>query len=350
MSVTNIQDLGARVTVLGDYNDPEYPYYNPSLAYDGNGKLRISIRSCNFTVKPDGTWHFADGGDHAQSKILYGYLDADTLTVSELQELKYGADAPVETKDISGLEDARMFWRKNGMHFSGVEIDTRASFGRPAAQAEYVLDNGTGKLEYLHTMRSFSPAQPEKNWLPTDKPGKFDYSYSPTQVYRNNNIETVGDSRYVGDIHGSSQLIWQPKSRTYLAVLHIKHLNPLAGVKYDNYIYLHMLAEYNEDGLLINMSDPFTFGTGENIEFASGMVEVGDDMLISFGIRDARLGLARLPKKTFIEQLNKYNGTINLPDDLFATEDALLMLQLKREYDQSPAGVAAKARKELQKK
>lgn len=345
MSLLNIQDMGARVTVLGDYNDAGYPYYNPSLAYDGSGKLRISIRSCNFTVKPDGKWHFADGGDHALSKVLYGYLDADTLTITELKQLEYGIDTPIETRDISGLEDARIFWRKNGMHFSGVQIDTRAGFGYPAQQAEYVLDNKTGKLEYLHTMRSFSPAQPEKNWLPTDKPGRFDYSYSPTQVYRNNTIETVGADRYVGDLHGSSQLLWQPESSTYLAVLHIKHLNPLAGVKYDNYTYMHFFAEYNQDGLLIKLSKPFTFGTGENIEFASGMVEVGNDMMISFGIRDARLGIARLPKATFIEQLNDYDGTVSLPDTLYATEDALLMLSLKRDYDQTPAGKAALQRR-----
>lgn len=336
----NIQDYGARVVVMADINDDQYPYYNPSIAFDGKGKLRIAIRSCNFTVKPDGYWHLADGSDHAITKVLYGYLDPETYTISDLKELKYSDGAPFETKQITGLEDARIYWRKDGMHFSGVEIDTRRFFIRPARQAEYVLDEATDTLQYIRTMASPNPTRPEKNWQPADKPGLFDYSYSPTEVYKDDRVQLVGDAPYRGYIHGSSQLIWQPKSKTYLTVLHSKHLNPMAGVVYDKYKYLHYFAEYSDQGVLLRISDPFTFGLGENIEFASGMVELGNDLLISIGIRDARLGLVRLAKETVLTMLHAYDPNEKPPAGMFSTEDAQLMLRLKHRYDREQAARA----------
>src|SRR5690606_28314274 len=123
-----------------------------------------------------------------------------------------------------------------------------------------------------------------------------------------------------------------PDTETYLAVLHSKHLNPMAGVVYDKYIYLHYFGEYSKDGVLIRVSDAFTFGTGENIEFASGLVELGDDMLISFGIRDARLGMARLTKSAVLATLNDYDGTETVPSTVMDDKEAQVMLQLKREY------------------
>lgn len=335
--VINLQDHGARLVVLADINDPQYPYYNPSIAYDGKGKIRVSIRSCNFTVKPDGVWHLADGSDHAISKMLYGYLDPKHLTISKLKELKYGDGAPFETKTVTGLEDARIFWRQDGMHFSGVEIDTRRFFMRPARQAEYVLDEATDTLQYIRTMNSPNPARPEKNWQPTDMPGKFDYSYSPTEVYKDDAVYLHGDLPYRGYIHGSSQLLWQEDTQTYLTVLHSKHLNPLAGVVYDRYKYLHYFAEYDANGVIQKISDAFTFGTGENIEFAAGMVAYGSDMIISLGIRDARLGLARISRAAMIAMLHEYDPKEPLPAGIYNNEDAKLMLQLKQRHDREQA-------------
>ena len=187
--VTNLQNAGARVTMLGDVNDPIYAYFNPSIAYDGKGKLRINIRACNFAVKPHGDWYIRGKVRHAQTKNMYGYLNPDTLEITGLKEVKHDDKTPEEIASISGLEDARLFWREDGMHFSGVRVDTRIEYRTPGRMAELVLDEKTGTLKYLRTMYSPSLIRTEKNWMPTDKPADFEYSYSPTQVYKNNAVQ-----------------------------------------------------------------------------------------------------------------------------------------------------------------
>lgn len=306
----NIQDRGARVTVLGDINDPIYAYFNPSIAYDGKGKLRINIRSCNFAVKRHGMYYYRDNKSYSITKNLYGYIDPDTLKITGLKEIKHSDDTPKEIVR-SGIEDVRLFWRDDGMHFAGVRVDTRPLYKTPAQQCEFVMDEATGIVKYLRTMLAESPARAEKNWLPTDKPGKFEYNYSPKQVYDGKRV--VGE-RYDGFIHGSSQLLWQPKSKTYLAMLHSKHHNPLViGRAYDNMIYVHYFAEYNEAGLLVRISEPFKLGLLDNIEFVAGMVEHKGDLLFSFGAGDARFGIGRIKKENAIEMLAKYDGIDHKP-------------------------------------
>lgn len=302
--VFNLQDM-ARVTMMGDVNDPIYAYFNPSIAYDGKGKLRINIRACTFRVEPNGNYDYRDGSDHSKTKNLYGYLDPKTFAITKLQEVKYCENTPREIIQVSGLEDARLFWRDDGMHFIGAQVDTRREYRYPPQQAEFVYDEATNTLNYLRTMFGESPARGEKNWLPPDVPSKeFEFNYSPTQVIKDAKLVGV---RYGGFIHGSSQLLWQPKTKTYLAVLHSKHADPLlVGKIYDKMLYVHYIAEYNEAGYLIRLSDPFTFGLADNIEFVNGMVENNNELLMSLGAGDARWGLVRLSKDRAIKLLKPY--------------------------------------------
>jgi hypothetical protein len=304
--VSNFQDMG-RVTMMGDLNDPIYAYFNPSIAYDGKGKLRINIRACTFRVEPKGNYDYRDGSNYSKTKNLYGYLDPKTLAVTKLKEVTYSADTPAEIRTIAGLEDARLFWREDGMHFIGAQVDTRREYRYPPQQAEFLYDEATNELKYLRTMFGESPARGEKNWLPPDVPSDlFEFNYSPTQVIKNGKLEGV---RYGGFIHGSSQLLWQAKTKTYIAVLHSKHADPLlVGKIYDKMMYVHYIAEYNPEGYLIRLSEPFTFGLADNIEFVNGMVEHGDDLLMTLGAGDARWGIARVNKERAIKLLKPYGA------------------------------------------
>ncbi len=309
--VFNLQDM-ARITVMGDINDPVYAYFNPSIAYDGRGKLRINIRACTFRVEPNGNYDYRDGSNYSKTKNLYGYLDPKTLAVTKLKEVSYCKNTPAEIAKISGLEDARLYWRDDGMHFIGAQVDTRREYRYPAQQAEFVYDEPTNELKYIRTMLGESPARAEKNWLAPDQPSDlFEYNYSPTQIIKAGKLVGV---RYAGFIHGSSQLLWQPKTKTYLAVLHSKHANPLiVGRVYDKMLYVHYVAEFNEQGCLIQLSDPFTFGLQDYIEFVSGAVEHGGDLLMSLGIGDGRWGIARLNKDRAISLLKPYGAIERIP-------------------------------------
>ena len=50
-------------------------------------------------------------------------------------------------------------------------------------------------------------------------------------------------------------------------------------------------------------TQPFTFGTHENIEFASGMVEHNSDFIITVGIRDCKFAIVRIDRNKLIDLL-----------------------------------------------
>lgn len=299
--IYNLEKLGAEITVL-PYNDPEFPYYNPSIAWH-NGKLKIVIRSCNYThVNGRVT---LGRYEHAMTKNLYGTLDPKTMKIDKLTELKYSKDTPEVITGISGLEDARLFVRGKDMHFIGVEVDTADRQNTRAAMAEFVLRGDT--LEYIRTLAKPDPTRHEKNWSPTDVPSDlFDFTYSPTQQWKNGKV--VGD-KYTGNIHGGTQLVWQPDRKTYLAVVHdIKNVvDPTKSQSYwDSRKYLHYFAEIDAWGNLINLSAPFQFQGKMRIEFAAGLVEDGKDLLISFGIMDGQAAIARFNKEQALSMLKPY--------------------------------------------
>jgi predicted GH43/DUF377 family glycosyl hydrolase len=68
--------------------------------------------------------------------------------------------------------------------------------------------------------------------------------------------------------------------------------------------YVHFFANYDQTGKLIKISKGFVFehlGT----EFAAGIVEQGDDFLISYGSKDVSSHIARIKKSTVLQGLRK---------------------------------------------
>lgn len=285
------------------YNDPEYPYYNPSLAYDSDGRLMISVRSCNYSRK--GLLH----GTHSRTFVYIGEIDPRTLKITNLEKYDYSPDTPSDIKDISGLEDVRLFLRPDGMHAIGVQVFTPDKRRRMAKLAEFIVDEKSNSLHYIRTLAVPNPNVPEKNWSPTNlKSGTFDFQYSPTQVWKDGKVS--GD-KYTGLYHNGTQLLWQPQTQTWLAMIHdrkqIAYANRNERARWH---YLHYFAEYDINGLLTRISDPIVFGSGERVEFAAGMVEWYDELLISAGFADAEMGIARIPKDKALATLKPYDPNV----------------------------------------
>ena len=297
----DLQSLGAELRIYGEIDDPAMRHFNPSIAFH-DGKLKIVIRSCNFAVERGGKWYFRDGSAYSKTDVLYGDLDPETLQVSNLEKLDLSKDSPKNTL-IAGLEDVRLFSRKDGMHAIGFESDrvTRSLHNKSTALAEYIIKGN--ELKYMRTLKKPRIEGVEKNWMPPDvETPHFEFTYSPTQTW---NKGYVLGEEYSGEIHGGSQLIEQPDG-TYLSLVHEKMLDPNRPYSridrnvYDKYVYYTYLAQHNKQGVIIKQSRPFRFGTLENIEFASGMVEYNGDFLISVGIRDCKFAIVRVSKDKLV--------------------------------------------------
>lgn len=300
-------ELKTRLTIFGDINDSLMPYYNPSLAWH-NKQLKISIRKCNFTTIKDGAYKFLGGDTYSKTDVLLGDVDPDTLEITNLTKLKISKDAP-NFVQLSGLEDVRLFSRKDGLHAVGFQSDriTKARHNESASMGEYLIKDNT--LHYLTTLEKPKKEAVEKNWNPADKPSTlFDFTYSDTQVWKDGKL--IGEPSKT-QIHGGTQLLKQ-KNGTYLSIVHDKVLDPKmanmsryrrASPIYDKYIYRNYVAEHGKDGIITKISKPFNFGTGERIEFVQGMVEHKGSMLISMGIRDAKFAIARIDKSELVKLL-----------------------------------------------
>lgn len=288
----DIQELGAKVVVYGEINHPYMRDFNPSIAYDSKGKLKIAVRRCNFAVHRGGKWYFRDGSAYSKTDVIYGDLDPYTLAVTGLSKLGLSSDSPTRTL-VAGLEDVRLFNRKDGMHAIGFESDrvTAHLHNQSAKLAEYVIKGD--QLKYIRTLEKPRAGVVEKNWQPTDyETDKFDFTYSPDEVVTGGQVIGVP---YKGNIHGGSQLLLQGDG-TYLSLVHEKIQDKRYGNVYDRYVYVTYLARHNEYGRITELSKGFRFGTHENIEFASGMVENGDSFIISLGIRDAKYAIVSIRK------------------------------------------------------
>lgn len=289
----DLQALGAELRIYGEIDDPNMRYFNPCLEFDSKGNLKIAIRSCNFKVERGGHWSLRDGRAYSVTNVIYGDVDPETMQVSNLKKLELSDNTPTRTK-VVGLEDVRLFNRPDGMHAIGYESDrlTHSLHNASASMAEYLIKDGT--LHYIRTLQKPIKEAVEKNWSPTNVPVKeFDFTYSPWQTWKDGKV--IGE-KYQGQVHGGSQLI-QQKDGTFLSIVHEKYADRLYGMIYDRFKYVTYLAEHNKEGIITRLSQGFDFGTHENIEFASGMVEYKGDFIITLGIRDCKYALCKISKQ-----------------------------------------------------
>jgi hypothetical protein len=300
--VLDLQELGSTTVIYGEIDDPSMRDFNPSLAWHDD-KLWMTIRRCNFAINKSGSWYLRDGNAYSKTDVMIGGVDPDDLDVSYLKKLELKG-APTRTL-VCGLEDVRLFSRPDGLHAIGYESDrlTKSLHNGSAKMAEYLVQGD--ELVYLRTLDKPNPELPEKNWSPTNIQSKaFDFTYSPTQVWKDGKVIGTPTNSI---LHGGSQLLKQSDG-TYLSLVHDKVADPYIRT-YNRYKYRTYLARHNKEGIIIELTQPFTFGTHENIEFASGMVEYKDDFLISLGIRDCKYAIVRMNKDKLIDILQPW-GTL----------------------------------------
>lgn len=302
----DLQTLQSEIKIFGEISNPTYRHFNPSLSWH-EGKLYIALRSCNFAVERQGKWFLRDGGAYSKTDVLLGIVDPISLTIRDITKLKLSEDSPTRVL-VSGLEDVRIYSRKDGLHAIGFESDrlTRSLHNASAKMAEYVIKGN--ELKYIRTLDKPDENIVEKNWSPTDTPSDlFDFTYSDSQVW--NNGEVLGEPTKT-NIHGGTQLLKQ-KDGTWLSIVHDKKLDPkysrLNHLVYDKYVYRHYLARHNKYGVITHLTKPFNFGTLENIEFAAGMVEYDNHLLISLGIRDCKYAIAKIKKSVLVDMLELYD-------------------------------------------
>lgn len=266
-------------------------HYNPGLARDDKGRLWICIRSCIYNPK---RWKGWEHPMHWQNYVNVGFLDEKTLKITGLKEIK-------PEKDYEGfqwgLEDARLFWRKDGMHAIGVILPIKNKKYH-TSQAEVLMNHKKGTYKLLKD-HGQPKGQTEKNWSPAESPtNAFDFAYSTSEVVKNG--EVSGKDNHLS-IHNGTKLL--PYKGGYIQLSHV-----VCGVE-GKRTYAQIAVLRDKNGIGTHISQLFHFNVGwreklqETIEFASDMVwssgKEGKELLVGLGVKDEALGIARIPVSKF---------------------------------------------------
>lgn len=266
-------------------------HYNPGLARDDKDNLWISLRSCVYNPV---RWEGWEHPMHWQNYLNIGLIDEKTLKVTKLKEIK-------PEKDYDGfqwgLEDARLFWREDGLHAIGVILPIRNNDYR-TCQAEVLINHEKGTYTLLKD-HGQPKGHTEKNWSPPEVATEaFDFAYSLSEIVKDGEVIGVDDHLAV---HNGTKLLEYKDG--YIQLAHV--VCGVDGLR----TYAHIAVLRDKNGYGTHLSQLFHFNVGwreklkETIEFASDMVwskgKEGEELLVGLGVKDEATGIARIPVDKF---------------------------------------------------
>jgi predicted GH43/DUF377 family glycosyl hydrolase len=275
---------------------------NPSIL-NMHGKLLVNLRNVNYIL-----YHAEDGvNEHVWGPLCYLHTEQNAVLathniICELDSNFNIIDSYIvetSTLDVKplwefiGLEDARLIYWEERLFLSGVRRDTTTNGQGRMELSEIILENNQYKEISRQRLPAPSPDNSycEKNWMPVvDQPYTYIKWTNPTEVVKydpiNETTETIVLTEYqqlnTRDLRGGSQVI--PYEDHYLAVLHEVDLY-YSEASRKNATYRHRFALWDKSFNLLRVSPLFDF-MGGKIEFACGIAEYNNQILITFGFQD----------------------------------------------------------------
>lgn len=274
--------------------------FNPSIAQGANG-YAMTFRSSNYIIIPDsGELHVVTGGP-VKNQVWFTETNKDL----ELLDLRCITFDTKVTNLERGVEDAKLFWRDNTWMFTGIVMERDVPVARVGL---FTLNAKTSRAKLIKLYDGQNALKPEKNWMaPYETNKNFDYIYGPTTIVKDDRIiTTMTKDKRLAKLRGNTNL-HDLGDGTYLALGHILYTK--ATRTWDSRIfsmrdglsknYTHRLLRFDNNGTLTQMSEEFQF-ISPGIEFAAGLVEMGDNYVITFGKDDVSSHVATIPKKNVL--------------------------------------------------
>lgn len=293
--------------------------FNPTILVDGN-KILVNVRHCQYTLYHSELNKY----EHQYGPLVYLNPENDiSLTTTNYichlnSNLEIINTSKVDTSKLDkkplwefvGLEDSRLIKWDNKYYLTGVRRDLDAIGTGRMELSE--IEISANKILEVSRFRIPAPGKNdsycEKNWMPIiDKPFHYVKWTNPTEVVKVNIEEETCKTIHLGDytpmqkdLRGGSQVI--PYKNGYLTLNHETNLyKSEAGRK--NARYRHRFTYWDENWNVLKFSNPFSFLNAE-IEFACGMANYKNDILITFGFQDNAAYILRTPVSIIEDLLN----------------------------------------------
>lgn len=312
---STFRSLGGEIKYLRrlvDKHDKLWSAFNPSIAYSPEKGYAVAIRSSNYVILPHGELSVTIGGP-IKNQTWFAELD-DNLDLKDLRMLNYEKSGMVFKR---GVEDPKLMWRDGEWVYTAVAMERNIPVARQCVC--YLDKNGVDvyKVELFHGVE---PKKPEKNWMTAGKkPKNFDYVYDGAGIIKDGTvIHRMHGSEDISALRGNTML-HELGDGTYLAIMH-----RLLITKKSKFIptefgirevvlkdYHHFFVRIDENGWIVEVSKPFCF-VSSGIEFAAGLVEKDDHIVVSFGKDDVSSHLGIIPKNKVKKLLKK----IDLPSSV----------------------------------
>lgn len=282
---------------LAEEDTKEWSCFNPSIGYSPKKGYAIAFRSSNYVIlKPHGELHVTNGGK-IRNRVYFADLDKN-LKIKNFRRIEMPSNIEIER----GIEDPKLYWRNNAWHFTAVMMEKHTPVARVCVCK---LDPRAKKVVEITTYDGPNPDKPEKSWLvPNTTPSEhFDFVYGPHSIVKGNKIiQSMSTERRTANLRGNSHLVEQ-KDGTYLAVMHRLWTKVTRGYSPNVFgmvdgldkNYSHYFVRFDRFGSVIEMTPGFQF-ISAGIEFAAGMIEYHDKLVVSFGKEDVSSHLSIIDK------------------------------------------------------
>lgn len=290
---------------------------NPSVYIDGD-KILVNIRHVNYTFfhseektfqHPWGplTYLHPEEDMHLRTTNYYCEIN-DAFKIARFDKVDTSKFDTYEPQwDFVGLEDARIFRWDNKLYLSGVRRDTTTNGEGRMELSEIIVTTNT--VKEISRVRIPPPQDPnsycEKNWMPVlDMPYHYVKWGNPTELVSVDPINKTSKTEIISnliplprDLRGGSQIIKLGDYR--VAITHeVDLFNSAVGRK--DAIYKHRIIVWDKNWNIVKHTDDFSI-MDAHVEFAIGMCEYKNDILISFGFQDNAAYLLKLPTQAFKE-------------------------------------------------
>jgi hypothetical protein len=293
---------------------------NPSIYLDGD-KLLVNIRHVNYTFYHSEkkifqhqfgplTYVHPEHDMHLRTDNYYCELDEhfNITRFNKVDMSKFDTYEPMW--DFVGLEDARLFRWDDKLYMSGVRRDTTTNGQGRMELSE--IEVGVDSVKEISRVRIEAPNNPdsycEKNWMPIiDNPYHYVKWGNPTEVVEvfpeTSSSKTVYSGNHIqlpNDLRGGSHVI--PYGDLHFATTHEVYFDKSEVGRKDGH-YKHRFIVWKKDWNIFAYSREFSF-MDAHVEFCTGMVQLGNDFLFSFGFQDNAAYILKVPQNVIVDFIN----------------------------------------------